>query len=438
MSLSAATSARAVPPLEAREADETEESSEARQLVLFCGLPGCGKDLIGRACARNFPRGAALSQDEHNGNAGRTHAAVESLLQKKRSPIFILRNGNDASDRSPYTEAARRHGYRVLAAWPAEMTGGDQQRQAALFLASVAGCYGRLSNEGQMGHETLTVCNDNWLRPAKVCLSFLQSFRAPSCPGEVDRVLCMPFLRMDIDTTFGEVGSVSDGADLDDGLLTCVAAQLRRGASVPDVVASRVGSGLQETQQRLAPFTTWRRKSSELIEEMTNWAQAFSEETRENSVASALPTQQPLGPPPAPSKLETRAMQRLTKIRGAVEHLVSPANIAGCRANGSTVTNCVWIPVAGSPTGFRPAWPASHFCGSPQLKRLSTTEEEVMAAARASASAPGALQPGADGARVELVADSNDSIDNHGVLVTPVDPLPQDSLLKLRVPISKP
>eukprot|EP00439_Symbiodinium_sp_Y106_P026106 s5427_g3.t1 len=91
-------------------------------VVLLCGIPGCGKDAVGRACVRDFPEAAALSQDEHNGSADATRAAFERLLEKNASPIFVLRNGVDVGDRLPFLLPARSAGYRIAAAWPAELS----------------------------------------------------------------------------------------------------------------------------------------------------------------------------------------------------------------------------------------------------------------------------------------------------------------------------
>merc|ERR1711871_210744 len=83
-------------------------------LVLVCGIPGCGKDTIGRACVTSFKDAAAVSQDEHGGDATQTRCAIEQLLSARKSPVFVLRNGTDAADRAPYIEAARRYSYRVV------------------------------------------------------------------------------------------------------------------------------------------------------------------------------------------------------------------------------------------------------------------------------------------------------------------------------------
>ena len=181
---------------------------------------------MGRASVLNFASGAALSQDEHAGDAARTRTAIEALFRAGRSPLFVLRNGADAGDRSPFIDAARRYGYRVAAVWPSELSSDISSDRVGLYLASVAGCYGRLSGKG-LGHETLTVTDDMEL-PAKVCLNFLRGFRAPHAPGEVDIVLALPFLRPGIDWA-----DLLDGP-VDDSSVTSISSQMKKGKGLPE------------------------------------------------------------------------------------------------------------------------------------------------------------------------------------------------------------
>merc|ERR1712008_310570 len=127
-----------------------------------------------------------------------------------------------------------------------------------------------------------------------------------------------------------------------------------------------------------------------------------------------------MGAPAVPlSKEETRRLQHEVKVRSAVEHLVSPANIAACRANGTTVTNCVWVSSPSGDDAVRPSWPASHFCGAPQLRRIFATEADVIKAVTASAVASDSLQAGETGVRIETIVDATGML-----LLSPVLPLP--------------
>eukprot|EP00930_Biecheleria_cincta_P096090 TRINITY_DN87972_c0_g1_i1.p1 TRINITY_DN87972_c0_g1~~TRINITY_DN87972_c0_g1_i1.p1 ORF type:complete len:434 (-),score=67.85 TRINITY_DN87972_c0_g1_i1:76-1377(-) len=400
-------------------------SSGAREscgklLVLLCGVPGCGKDTIGRACAKEFLHGAAVSQDEYNGDAARTRTAIEALLSDGRSPIFILRNGPDAADRFPYVSAAKRNGYRVGAAWPSEISCSDMRRKAALYLAALAGCYGRLRDGGRTGHETLTA-HDNIARPAQICQAFFQSFRAPSAPGEVDAILALPFLISD----FAGIASNVLADDLESSLASLVAQLMKKGC-LPDVVTSSMAGTFADTQAKLLPWAVLRCPANDLAEELLSWAHS------EIQIAAADSSVQQWRPAevPAPSKEETKRLQREVKIRAAMEHLVSPANIASCRLNGSTVTNCVWIMVEGT---LCPAWPLSHFCGAPQLRKLGVAEWEILDAARVSASAHAPLQDGLAGVKVQVVPGSLAG----DLMVSPSDALPEASLMKLGCPDPK-
>lgn len=392
-------------------ANAVADQAQAGLLVLLCGIPGCGKDALGRASVLSFASGAALSQDEHGGDAARTRTAIEALFRAGRSPLFVLRNGADAGDRSPFIDAARRYGYRVGAIWPSELNSDTASHRVGLYLASVAGCYGRLSGRG-VGHETLTVTDDMEL-PAKVCLNFFRSFRAPHAPGEVDTVLTIPFLRPAIDWE-----DLLDGK-MDDSFVTSISSQMKKGKGLPEFVASCLAGDLQKVQAQLLPFSALRRPLLELTEALSQWTAA---QMLENSGYPSTP----LPPVAAPSKDDTKRLQREVKIRAAVEHLIAPANISSCRASGSTVSKCLWI-LEG---GVRPGWPPSYFCGAPQLKKLNVVEEEVLKAARTSAGASAALQEGADGVRVEVVlAEKSGSF-----LVSPIEVLPEACLLKLGRP----
>lgn len=391
-------------------------------LVLLCGIPGCGKDLIGRMCLQQYPTGAALSQDEHRGCAASAQAATEVLLQKGRSPLFILRNGVDASDRLPYVIAARRHSYRVCAFWPTELSNGDPHGKTALYLASVAGCYGRLTDGGRVGHETLTISS----QPARVCLSFLRSFRAPSAPGEVDCIACIPFL-MDSDWPCHMEDWAAEGSDSKDAAIASIASKISRGV-LPHAVASLLCHGFEEVQARLQPFTTMRRQSTELSANLAQQVTLCLQEKGSKSPqpACALPAN-------VPNRKETQQLQRVVKVRAAVEHLLSPSNIKACRATGSTVTNCVWLPAIDGHSQHRPAWPVSHFCGSPLLRRLCVSDDEVIAAAHASATAGAPLQLGDDGVCVEVLSSSEagSHTRNYTVLISSLEPFPEASLRKL-------
>ncbi|CAE7244867.1 odh [Symbiodinium natans] len=372
--------------------------------VLLCGIPGCGKDAIGRACAREFPEAAALSQDEHGGSATSTRAAFEVLLSRNASPIFVLRNGVDVGDRLPFLLPARTAGYRVMAALPGELAQGAD-RKAALFLASVSGCYGRLKEGGRSGHETLTV-TEKLAKPAQVCLDFLRSFRAPSAPGEVDAVLQLQFLLPDL-SDFSRSLSIS----LDE-----VAVDMRKGKALPDAVAQVLEGPFEAAQAQLAPFAAARRPLQELIRELADWCK--SERGKPCTPTEATAPRKPA---------DTKQLQRAAKIRAAVEHLVAPYNLESCRPNGSTVTTCVWVPTA---TGLRPAWPPSYFCGAPQLRKMNTTQEDVLAAARESSASEGPLQDGDKGVRIEVI----ESSEHPGPFVGPVDPLPEPCRVKLKCP----
>ena len=144
-------------------------------------------------------------------------------------------------------------------------------------MASVAGCYSRLSGRG-VGHETLTVTDDMDL-PAKVCLSFLRSFRAPSAPGEVDTVLTIPFLRPDIDWA-----DLLDGK-VDDSSVTSISAQMKKGKGLPDFVASCLDGDLLKVQAQLLPFSALRRPLFELTEELSHWTAAQMSISAQMSIA---------------------------------------------------------------------------------------------------------------------------------------------------------
>lgn len=395
-------------------------------LVLLCGIPGCGKDTLGRTCLQNFPNGAALSQDEHGGCGAKAQSATESLLQKRRSPIFILRNGIDASDRLPYALAGRRHGYRIAAVWPAELSAGDDQSKAALYLASVAGCYGRLTNGGRAGHETLTIGSD----PAKVCISFLRSFRAPSAPGEVDCILPLPFLMNSDWSRHIEDLEVAGSSNSEDEAVAFITSKILRSGGpatgLPDAVSLLLSGDFEDAKRRLQPFSTMRRSCTELSADLAQWISVVLQE------ASSKPTQPThVAKPSVPNRQQTQQLQRAVKVRAALEHLLSPSNIAKCRANGSTVTNCVWLPATEGRARLRPAWPISHFSGSPLLRRLAVTDAEVIAAARASAGSGAPLQSGDDGVSVEVLFDGSRA---RTELVSPLEPLPEASLRKLQCP----
>jgi len=394
-------------------------------MVLVCGIPGCGKDLIGRKCAEGFPSGAALSQDEHGGCGARAQSAAEAFLCEGRSPLFILRNGADASDRLPYVHAAKRHGYRVAAVWPAELSNTDLNSKAALYLASIAGCYGRLTDGGHAGHETLTISG----QPAKVCHTFLRSFRLPAAPGEVDSVFSIPFL-MDSNWSSRLEGLTADKCAPKGETIDHIASKVCKSGTLPDAVAALLCHSFEDTKKRLSSFAGMRRSSEELSEELTRWvASELLEQARAPVPSANAPAAK------KPQRQETKQLQRAIKVRAAIEHLVSPANIKGCRSNGSTVSNCIWLPASQGQTGHRPAWPASYFCGSPQLRRLAVSEDEVLAAAQASATAGSPLQQGDDGVCVEVLEYKEAKAKTkHKAVISPLSTLPEASLSKLGCP----
>eukprot|EP00439_Symbiodinium_sp_Y106_P034969 s2087_g4.t1 len=278
-------------------------------------------------------------------------------------------------------------------------------REAALYLASVSGCYGRLKDGGRSGHETLTV-GEKLSKPAQVCLNFLQSFRAPSAPGEVDAVLQMPFL----------LGDLAGFSRCLESPLQEVAADLHKGKALPDILDKVLDRGFEAAQEKLQPFAAARRPLSDLIRDLSEWCKGELGKPCTPIEASG---------PRAPA--DTKQLQRAAKIRAAVEHLVSPFNLESCRPNGSTVTTCVWIPAS---AGLRPAWPTSYFCGAPQLRKWNTTAEDVLAAARESSAAEGPLQDGDKGVRIEVI----DSADGKGPFVGPVEALPEHCRTKLKCP----
>ena len=367
---------------------------ESRGLVvLLCGIPGCGKDVIGRRCASSL-NGAALSQDEHNGNAVATQAALESLLAEGVSPIFVLRNAVEVGDRLPYVVAGRRAGYRITAVWPEELSATSGR--AALFLASLAGCYGRLTSGGRSGHETLTITDGQLAKPAQVCLNFLQMFRAPSAPGEVDAVLTLPFLQSDL-------GDFGDSLKL---------SGFGKRKVLPEVVQEVFEGDFEKAKENIMGGGTMRRSVQDIadpLREFTNQQMSQKPSTSSFSVPS----------------MDTKKLQRAAKIRAAVEHLVSPYNLSACRDGGSTVTTCKWFTIN---ERLCPAWPTSYFAGAPQLKKWGTSAEDLLDAAKESCQAQAALQEGDKGVRVQLLNQDG------GTYVSPVEPLPEASLRKLRCP----
>merc|ERR1712232_107990 len=178
----------------------------------------------------------------------------------------------------------------------------------------------------------------------------------------------------------------------------------------------------------------------ELIEELARWIMG------ESVIAAEMTACPSAKNAPMPGRGETRNLQREAKMREAVEHLVSPANIAKCRASGSTVTNCVWLPANTGESSVsledrplrRAAWPASHFCGAPMLQKLKATEEEILEAARASHAAGIPVQGGDDGACVEVLGGEDTEGQVVPYLISQVDPLPDASLLKLKCPAMAP
>jgi len=399
---------------------DSADSPGGKLMVLLCGIPGSGKDAVGRECIKQFPRGAAMSQDEHGGNWERARSAADRALASGVSPLLVLRNGVDSSDRLPYVHVARRHGYRVAAAFPAELCRDDPQRRALMFLAAASGCYRRLTVDGRDGHETLTVKDDIML-PGQVCMSFLKGFRVPAAPNEVDAVLSLRFLCDDAETT-------------DAALLKTVSDQLYRN-QLPNALTNCLKDGLASGQHQLEVFAAVRRPLQELVEQLTGWIMKEMVEAADWEVIASAQDEMP-------GLKQTRRLQRLTKIRGAVEHLVSPANIAKCRAAGSTVTNCIWLPMSTGSSWMsleerplsRPAWPASHFCGAPMLQKLQATEEEVIEAAQASHAAGIPLQAGDDGACVEVLSGEDSEDQPARFLISQVNPLPDESLRKLQCP----
>ncbi len=373
------------------EAEPMEPKEGNRLVVLLCGIPGCGKDAIGRSCAKSLG-GSALSQDEHNGNAACTQSAFESMLAQQSSPIFVLRNGVDVGDRLPYVLAARRSGYRVTAVWPSEMK--SPSHRAALFLASLAGCYGRLYDGGKSGHETLTV-DGHLQKPAQVCLNFLQMFRAPSAPGEVDAVLSLSFLQSNLESTGKNIS------------LT----ELGKGKVLPQAVQDVFDGDFDTVKTKMMAWGDIRRPVNDIANELVEWV--TEQMTQKSTVTFSV------------SSVDTKKLQRAAKIRAAVEHLVSPYNLLQCRDGGATVKSCKWFMVT---ERLSPAWPLTYFIGAPQLKKWGTTEHDVQDAAEESCQALAALQDGDKGVRVQLLNEDG------GPYVTPMEALPEACLRKLRCP----
>jgi len=393
-------------------------------MVLVCGVPGCGKDALGRACAKHLSNAACVSQDEHGGSGDRTWNAVESLLQSGRSPIFILRNCPSAADRAGWIEVARTYNYRTAAIWPSEIRKGEPFRRAAFFMAALSGCYGRLSDGGKAGHETLVVKDGKMCHPADICHDFLRNFRIPSAPGEVDATLSLCYLQKDI-----------QDVDLLDGRESrnCIATLQSQMDThrMPPLVEALTSGPFQKVQSELASFAGNRRDLEEVVAEMLAWIK------EQESILAVFKDGVPSAGYPVvasaagPSKVERKQLQREVSIRAAIEHLVSPANIASCRAQGSTVKNCIWIATEPGQPQTRPAWPTSHFCGAPQLKKLGAKDAEIIQAARQSMASIDSLQEGKDGVRIEVIGHQKGG---NGILLSPADRLPDDCLKKLGCP----
>eukprot|EP01065_Artemidia_motanka_P049816 TRINITY_DN8371_c0_g1_i1.p1 TRINITY_DN8371_c0_g1~~TRINITY_DN8371_c0_g1_i1.p1 ORF type:complete len:542 (+),score=180.32 TRINITY_DN8371_c0_g1_i1:96-1721(+) len=152
--------------------------------VLVCGIPGSGKDYVGRKVAEGFPGAAAFSQDQH-GKGARKH--FEKLMSEGKNPIFVLRNNFDPSDRGNYADLAWKHRYAVCSVCPAELCGGADE-QARLLAVSAAGCYGRLTADAA-GHETLTVTDSktgqlDMTLPMRIAYTFMLRFKPPSAELE--------------------------------------------------------------------------------------------------------------------------------------------------------------------------------------------------------------------------------------------------------------
>ena len=196
------------------------------------------------------------------------------------------------------------------------------------------------------------------------------------------------------------------------GKLSDIQTDMCKGKALPDFVKKAFVGNFEGTKMKIMKWGEARRSSEEIITELLVFL-------RNQISIKAVP------PPPAPTAVDTKRLQRAAKIRAAVEHLVSPFNLSACREGGTTVTLCRWLTVEDR---LRPAWPSSYFAGAPQLKKWGTTAQDVLDAAQESLDALAPLQEGDKGVRVQLLNQEG------AVYVSPVDPLPEASLLKLRCP----
>eukprot|EP01062_Namystynia_karyoxenos_P015561 TRINITY_DN15647_c0_g1_i1.p1 TRINITY_DN15647_c0_g1~~TRINITY_DN15647_c0_g1_i1.p1 ORF type:complete len:910 (+),score=165.67 TRINITY_DN15647_c0_g1_i1:83-2812(+) len=221
-------------------------------VVLVCGIPGCGKDAIGRKVCAAFGSDAEVFSQDEKGDAARAKQHFERLLQTGKKFIFVLRNGYTPRDRKIYVDLATQRKYKVCAVYPQEL--GDETSKARLLVVSAAGCYLRLDSDGMGGHETLTLkpAQDGTVdmqMPLRVALAFALRFEAPSPEEGFDAVLPEQFLEEGCDV----------GVDP-----RLVAADFRVAPRfgmdpVPEPLADFTRDTLAKTQERLRPTLAARR-----------------------------------------------------------------------------------------------------------------------------------------------------------------------------------
>ena len=165
-------------------------------MVLLCGIPGCGKDVIGRRCASSL-NGAALSRMNTMAMLWRPKQPWSPCWLKDFRPSSFCGTAWKWATGCP--TSWRRDALDIESQLFGRRSLAQHQEGCIIF-----GQSGRLlwSSDfwSRSGHETLTITDGQLAKPAQVCLNFLQMFRAPSAPGEVDAVLTLPFLQSDEQT----------------------------------------------------------------------------------------------------------------------------------------------------------------------------------------------------------------------------------------------
>eukprot|EP01062_Namystynia_karyoxenos_P035287 TRINITY_DN25856_c1_g1_i1.p1 TRINITY_DN25856_c1_g1~~TRINITY_DN25856_c1_g1_i1.p1 ORF type:complete len:537 (+),score=173.62 TRINITY_DN25856_c1_g1_i1:97-1707(+) len=263
--------------------------------VFLCGIPGCGKDFIGRQVKEVCgPGAAAFSQDEH-GKKARGH--FEELMTEGRDPIFVLRNNFAPQDRKNYAELARKHRYSMCAIYPQELSEGDLGL-ARLLTVSVASCYLRLTDDAQ-GHETLTVVDQktrevDMTLPMRIALSFALRFRPPSASEGFLACLAVPFLHADCALGLDAARVAAELAPL---------RQQRPGEfgkdPVPGPLAELVCDTLPEMQSRLRalPIMRARREPAELVDRMHRFVGECRAKVPAPGASPAAERARPTSPP---------------------------------------------------------------------------------------------------------------------------------------------